>query len=109
LEAIQEKTEHVKAMNLLTTLQVWAFGALHGERKQTMYEDTIGELEDRFGDQHLPTGYHNLLRTRTQEDGEPLQEFATATEQSIHCAFAALHEGHIRKIRRVFHQAQEDE
>jgi hypothetical protein len=60
-----------------------------------MYKKTIRALEDRFWDQHSPAGYHNQLRTKTQEDGELLQEFTTATEQSTHCASAALHEGHV--------------
>jgi hypothetical protein len=54
-----------------------------------MYQETIRATEDQFGDQHLVAAYRTQLETRIRIIGEPLQEFATAIEQLIHCAFPA--------------------
>jgi hypothetical protein len=63
----------IKAMHLVAHLKLWASNVLHGAPKGAMYEETIEALEDRFGNQHLATGYGNQLRTRNQNDGEFLQ------------------------------------
>jgi hypothetical protein len=56
----------------------------------------LGATEDRFGDQNLAAGYCNRLKTRTKDDGGPLHEVATTTEQLAHRAFPALHEDQAR-------------
>jgi hypothetical protein len=53
--------------------------------KGVMYEETVRALKDQAGDHHLAVGYHNQLRTWTQDNGEPLQEIATNIEQVTHC------------------------
>jgi hypothetical protein len=35
--------------------------------------------------------------TQTQDNGEPLQKFATAIEQLTHCGFPALDEDHVHR------------
>jgi hypothetical protein len=57
--------------------------------------ETIGTLENRFGDHHLAIGYRNKLKTRIEYNGEPMQEFATAIKQLTHCAFPSLHKDHV--------------
>jgi hypothetical protein len=64
---------------------------LHEDPEGATYEETIGATEDRFGDQSLAVGYHNQLKTRTQNDDGFLQDVSTA-----HCAFPVLYEGHVR-------------
>jgi hypothetical protein len=61
------------------------------------YDETIGETEDWFGNQNLAIGSSNRLKTRTQDDGESLQECATAIEQATHCAFPAWYDNHISR------------
>jgi hypothetical protein len=50
-------------------------------------EETIGATEDWFGDQNLAVGYSSQRKTRTQDDGGPLQEAATAIEPVTQRAF----------------------
>jgi hypothetical protein len=52
---------------------------LYGDPKGVTCEETVGRL-DKFGDQHLTTGYHSQLKTPTQDNGESAQEFATTVE-----------------------------
>jgi hypothetical protein len=80
-------------MHLLTALQDWAANVLHGVPKGVTYKETIAALAD----QQLAIGYCSQLKTRTQDDGESLQQFASATEQFIRCAFLALLEDQIRR------------
>jgi hypothetical protein len=54
-------------------------------------------MDDRFGNQHLAAAYSSQLKTRTQEPGESLQEFAIAFEKLVHSAYLALPENHVRK------------
>jgi hypothetical protein len=67
-------------MHLLTALQDQASDVLLGDPKGVMYEENVGALEDRFGDQHLVTGYGNQQKRGTQILGESLQELATTIE-----------------------------
>jgi hypothetical protein len=48
------------------------------------YEETLGALQDIFGDQHLAASYRSQLKSRTQGVGESLQKFATAIEHLAH-------------------------
>jgi hypothetical protein len=57
-------------------------------------------LDVRFGDQYLAAGYRNQMKTRTQHDGEALQEIATAIGQSTHRTSPTLHENHFRTGQR---------
>jgi hypothetical protein len=86
-----------KSIYLITAMQGHATHELHGVLKKATYEETLGALEDRFGDQHLAAAYRSQLKSRTQGVGESLQEFATAIEQLAHCAYPALPENHIRR------------
>jgi hypothetical protein len=61
-----------------------------------MNEEIIDALKDRFGDQHLASGYCHQLKTRIQDDGESLQEVPTATEHLTHRT-PVQHENHIRR------------
>jgi hypothetical protein len=60
-------------MHMFTTLQGQASDVLHGIPKGATYEETIGALEDGYGDQHLVPAYCAHLETRTQLSGGPLQ------------------------------------
>jgi hypothetical protein len=55
-----------------------------------MHEEKIQATEDRFGDRHLAVVWCGQLKTWTQDNGEPLQEVATAIEQMTHHAIPAL-------------------
>jgi hypothetical protein len=63
---------------MLTTLHNQASDDLHGNREAAPYKETVKALEDLFGDQHLAIRYLSQLKTRTQNDGEPLQKCTTA-------------------------------
>jgi hypothetical protein len=75
LEANQERIEaiaehykeapHVKAMHL-NGLMGQATNILHGDPKGAMYKETNGSPENRYGDQHLVTAYHTLLKMQTK-------------------------------------------
>jgi hypothetical protein len=41
--------------------------------------------------------YHPQLKVRAELSGEPLQEFAAAIQQLVHCALVGLPEDHIQK------------
>jgi hypothetical protein len=49
-----------------------------------MYEDTVGALQDCFGDHQLVADYQSQLKDRVQGSGETLQDFAAAVEQLAH-------------------------
>jgi hypothetical protein len=57
-----------------------------------MYEENVRTTEDRYVDQQMAIGYRSQLKTRTQDDGESLQEVVTLIEPLIHCAIPALDE-----------------
>jgi hypothetical protein len=80
---------------MLTALQGQVSKVLHGVHKGVTYEEIVGATDDQFGDQHLAIGYHSQLKTKTQDKGEPLQEFATTVEELTHHAIPALHENYI--------------
>lgn len=49
------------------------------------------------GDQYLVVDYGNQPKTRTQDSGQPLQEFATADKKLTHRVFPARHKHHVRR------------
>jgi hypothetical protein len=68
MEAVAEhynRAPCVKATHLLTPLQGRVSGVLQADSKGATYEETIGSLEDRFGDQNLAVGYCNQRKTCT--------------------------------------------
>jgi hypothetical protein len=90
---------HENSTYVITVLQGRATDVLHRVPKGATYEETFEALEDCFGDQHLATVYRSQLKARTQDVGEPLQEFATTVEQLSHHAYPTLPEDHIRRAR----------
>jgi hypothetical protein len=62
-----------------------------------MNEETIRATEDPSADQQLIVGYCKKLKTRTQDNGESLQEVATAIRHLTHHAFPACHETHVHE------------
>jgi hypothetical protein len=48
-----------KSTYLVTTLQGHATNVLHRVPKRVTHEETLDDLEDRFGDQHLTTACHS--------------------------------------------------
>jgi hypothetical protein len=87
----REKTAH-----LLRVLQGQAADILHSVPVEASYEDTVGALQDRFGDHQLPTAYRSQLKARVQTSGETLQEFAAAVEQLDLWALVGLPVGFIQ-------------
>jgi hypothetical protein len=83
-------------MQVLTTVQGQAYNVFHGAPKGAMYEETIGATKDQSED-HLAAVYCSQAKTQTQDDGDSLQELATAIEQLAYRTFPALHEGYIHK------------
>jgi hypothetical protein len=70
---------------------------MHWVPKGATYEETLEALEDRFGEEHLSAAYGSQLKTKAQDVGEFLQEFATAVEQLAYSAYRALPEDHVRR------------
>jgi hypothetical protein len=69
----------------------------HGVPKEVTYVEIIEAVENCFGDKHLAEAYCSQLKTRTQCNGESLQGFLTAVEQSAHHSYPALTEDHARR------------
>jgi hypothetical protein len=90
-------TRQDKATFLITALRGRVADVLYGIPKGSTYEEILETLEDRFGDRHLAVVSRYELKTRTQRDGESLQDFATAIEQLVHRACPALPEDHTRR------------
>jgi hypothetical protein len=82
---------------LITSLQCPATEVLHGIPKRATYEETLQNLEERFGDQQFAAAFHSQLNTKTQRAEESLQDFATAVEQLAHRAYPTLPEDQIRR------------
>jgi hypothetical protein len=89
-------TNREKAAHLLSVLQVQAADILHRVPAEASYEDTVGALQDRFGDHQLAAAYRSHLKARVQTGGETLQEFAAAVEQLAHRALVGFPVGHIQ-------------
>jgi hypothetical protein len=70
-------TPQEKSTNLITVLEGWSSDVLHGVLKGATYEETLEDLEDRFGDHNFTSGFRRQLKTRSQGVGEFLQEFVT--------------------------------
>lgn len=79
-----------EGMHLPIHMQDKAVDVLQEISERVMCEDTTRVTEDRFWDQHLTVEYQVQLKTWTQDDGEPLQQFATAIERMFHHAFPAF-------------------
>jgi hypothetical protein len=60
------------------------------------YEDIVGALKDRFGDNQLVAAYRSQLKSRIEMSGETLQEFAAAVEQLSHWSLVGLSVGFIQ-------------
>jgi hypothetical protein len=86
------RTGQEKYTYLITTLQGRAADVLHGIPTSATYEETLQALEDRFGDQHFAAAYRSQLKTRKQEAGESLRDFATANEHLAYRAYSTLPE-----------------
>ncbi|KAJ4443007.1 hypothetical protein ANN_04656 [Periplaneta americana] len=86
-EAIAEHngwTPAEKTTQLLAALQGQASEILH-----SVPEDGTA-LEGRYGDHQLVAAFRTQLKTRVQQSGESLQEFAMAVEQLAHKALRGL-------------------
>jgi hypothetical protein len=82
---------------------------IHRVPKRAMCEETLEDLEDHFGDEHLAAAYHSQLKTRTQRIGESLQKFATVVEQLAHRTYPALSKDHVRmKAGTAFAEGLDD-
>jgi hypothetical protein len=56
MELYQEEMKATETMHLHIALQDCAYDVLHGDPEGVMYDETIGALKDRFGDQPLAVG-----------------------------------------------------
>jgi cell fate (sporulation/competence/biofilm development) regulator YmcA (YheA/YmcA/DUF963 family) len=81
-------------MHVIMAQQVRPFDVLHGDRKIATNEETIGALEDRFGDKQLVAQYRNQLKTRNQILSVFVHEFISVIKVFTNRAIPALHEDH---------------
>jgi uncharacterized membrane protein YgaE (UPF0421/DUF939 family) len=95
LETNQEMAECIKIMHMLTALQGQVSDVLHEVLKGATYKETIKAKEGQFGDQKLATGYHDQLKSQTQDNGESPQEAVITIKQLTHHYFPALHKDHV--------------
>jgi hypothetical protein len=96
-------SDREKSTYIITALNGRAANVLPGIPTNTIYDDTLQPLEDRFGDQHFAAAYRCQLTTRIQKAGESLQDFATAVELLAHRAYPTLPEDHIgTEIEKAF-------
>jgi hypothetical protein len=111
-ETVAERTHwsHLdKSMYLNTALKWRTADVLQGIPTNATYEETLQDLEDRFGDQHFSAAYRCQLTTRTRKAGESLKNFSTAIEQLDHRAYPTLPEDHIlREAGKAFAYGVED-
>jgi hypothetical protein len=96
---------------MLTTLQGQASDVLHGNPKGATYKETVNDLKDQFGDHHLAVGYRSQLKTRTQDDDEPLQEHVTADSPCLSCTIHGTRSWGIRQCiqqhdKRLKHETE---
>jgi hypothetical protein len=77
-EMIKAMAEHCEGVPHAEITQEWAASILQEVPKGAMDEETIGATEDPSADQQLIMGYHEKLKTRTEDNGKSLQEVAAA-------------------------------
>ncbi|XP_069705742.1 adventurous-gliding motility protein Z-like [Periplaneta americana] len=75
---------------LLTALQGQASEILHSVPEDGTAAEIMAALEGRYGDHQLAAAFRTQLKTRVQQSGESLQEFAMAVEQLAHKALRGL-------------------
>jgi hypothetical protein len=103
LETNHEKTECIKSMHMLTGLQGQVSDVLHAVLKGTTYTKTIRAKEDPLGYQQLATGYHDQLKSWTQNNSESTQKYVITIKQLTYHAFPALPKDHVRRgARKAF-------
>ncbi|XP_069682596.1 fibronectin-binding protein PlpA-like [Periplaneta americana] len=86
-EAIAEHngwTPAEKTTQLLAALQGQASEILHSVPEDGTAAEIMAALEGRYGDHQLAAAFRTQLKTRVQQSGESLQEFAMAVEQLAH-------------------------
>ncbi|XP_069698171.1 uncharacterized protein [Periplaneta americana] len=79
-----------KTTQLLTALQGQASEILHSVPEDGTAAEIMAALEGRYGDHQLAAAFRTQLKTRAQQSGESLQEFAMAVEQLAHKALRGL-------------------
>ncbi|XP_069687229.1 TATA element modulatory factor-like [Periplaneta americana] len=79
-----------KTTQLLTALQGQASEILHSVPEDGTAAEIMAALEGRYGDHQLAAAFRTQLKTRVQQSGESLQEFAMAVEQLAHKALRGL-------------------
>ncbi|XP_069683895.1 adventurous-gliding motility protein Z-like [Periplaneta americana] len=92
-EAIAEHngwTPAEKTTQLLAALQGQASEILHSVPEDGTAAEIMAALEGRCGDHQLAAAFRTQLKTRVQQSGESLQEFAMAVEQLAHKALRGL-------------------
>ncbi|XP_069686776.1 uncharacterized protein [Periplaneta americana] len=92
-EAIAEHngwTPAEKTTQLLAALQGQASEILHSVPEDGTAAEIMAALEGRYGDHQLAAAFRTQLKTRVQQSGESLQEFAMAVEQLAHKALRGL-------------------
>ncbi|KAJ4428949.1 hypothetical protein ANN_25945 [Periplaneta americana] len=79
-----------KTNQLLAGLQGQASEILHSVPEDGTSAEIMTALEGRYGDHQLAAAFRTQLKTRVQQSGESLQEFAMAVEQLAHKALRGL-------------------
>ncbi|UYV65106.1 K02A2.6-like [Cordylochernes scorpioides] len=81
--------ETEKVTNLIVALRGPAFDLLQAVPRadQQSYAMLMGELELRYGEQHLKQVYQTQLKLRRQKVGESLQGFAADVKRLCHLAY----------------------
>ena len=83
-------TPEEKTTQLLTALQGQASEIFHSVPEDGKATEIMAALEGRYGDHQLAAAFRTQLKTRVQQSGESLQEFAMAVEQLAHKALRGL-------------------
>jgi hypothetical protein len=87
--------EEVEATNLEANPEEIESESEHQEvPKEEATVETIGALEDQYGDRHLAVGCCRQLKKRTQGGGGSRQKLAAAQGQLTCCAIPAPHKGY---------------
>jgi hypothetical protein len=69
--------------------------------KEEVEVETIGALEDRYGDQHLAVGRRRQLKRWTQGNGGSRKKLVTTCIRMTHHALPAWRKGHSHKGHMV--------
>jgi len=86
-----------KAAHLVASLLPPAADVLYGLSAPYAYSDLIGVLDGRYGEHRLAAAYRSQLKSRFQQSGETLQQYAAEIERLAHRAFAGLPLDHVRQ------------